>query len=187
MKRRKIISLILSALFISLIAFTTFMANADYSATSDPLVTLSYVNETLVPKIEQEVTERVLATLRESGIEPPTQEPEVEEPPVVEPTPSVDLSGLKYTVIHLTKGQKLFANGESTESLEVILRAGDAVSVSPFHDQGIADLTASTQLLDGDKFVKNNYCIIPRGQDGRGLEIISDEAYLLVRGVYEVE
>lgn len=191
MKRRKIISLVLSALFISLVAFTTFMANADYSATSDPLVTLSYVNETIIPKIEKEVTERVLEALKESGVETPTahpkeQEPEVQEP-VVESTPSVDLSGLKYTVIHLTKGQKLFANGESTESLEVILRAGEAVSVSPFSDQGIADLTASTQLLNGDKFVKNNYCIIPRGQDGRGLEIISDEAYLLVRGVYEVE
>lgn len=186
MKRRKIISLVLSALFISLIAFTTFMANADYSATSDPLVTLSYVNETLIPKIEKEVTDKVLAALKENEAEIPADEPETQEP-AVEPTPSVDLSGLKYTVIHLTKGQKLFANGESTESLEVILRAGDAVSVSPFKDQGVADLTASTQLLDGDKFVKNNYCIIPRGQDGRGLEIISDEAYLLVRGVYEVE
>ena len=183
MKRRKIISLILSALFISLVAVTTFMANADYSATSDPLVTLSYINETLIPKIEAEVTERVLAALNENGSTPS----EETQPPVTEPTPSVDLSGLKYTVVHLTKGQKLFANGESTESLEVILRAGDMICISPFSDQGIADLTASTQLMNGDAFVKNNYCIIPRGQDGRGVEIISDEAYLLVRGVYEVE
>ena len=201
MNRRKIIFLVVSALFITVISSAVFIANADYSVTNDPLITLSYVNETLIPKLEAQITERVLATLKGEDIETPVEpetpsesptEPEApedtekpDEP--IEPTPSVDLSGLKYIVVHLTKGQKLFANGENTESLEIVLRAGEALSISPFHDQGIADLTASTQLYNGDALVKNNYCIIPRGQDGRGIEVISDEAYFLVRGVYEVE
>ncbi len=197
MNRRKIIFLVVSTLFITVISSAVFIANADYSVTNDPLITLSYVNETLIPKLEAQITERVLATLKGEDIETPAEpedpsepeaptEPEKPDEPI-EPTPSVDLSGLKYIVVRLTKGQKLFANGENTESLEIVLRAGEALSVSPFHDQGIADLTASTQLYNGDALVKNNYCIIPRGQDGRGIEVISDEAYFLVRGVYEVE
>ncbi|MBR5460165.1 MAG: hypothetical protein IKV53_04795 [Clostridia bacterium] len=201
MNRRKIIFLVVSALFITVISSAVFIANADYSVTNDPLITLSYVNETLIPKLEAQITERVLASLKGEDIETPVNpeipsesptEPEAPEDTEnpgepIEPTPSVDLSGLKYIVVHLTKGQKLFANGENTESLEIVLRAGEALSISPFHDQGIADLTASTQLYNGDPMVKNNYCIIPRGRDGRGIEVISNEAYFLVRGVYEVE
>ena len=201
MNRRKIIFLVVSALFITVISSAVFIANADYSVTNDPLITLSYVNETLIPKLEAQITERVLASLKGEDIETPVnpeipsesptepKAPEDTENPgeSIEPIPSVDLSGLKYIVVHLTKGQKLFANGENTESLEIVLRAGEALSISPFHDQGLADLTASTQLYNGDPMVKNNYCIIPRGRDGRGIEVISNEAYFLVRGVYEVE
>ncbi len=176
MKKRKILFLLTSLALTVLVSSVVFSTSADYSATNDPLITLSYLNETIIPQIEKQVTENVLATLKsEDGA---AEEPE---------EPSVDLSGLKYTVVHLTKGQKLFAKGENTESLEVILRAGTAVSISPFHDQGIADLTASCQLYDGQSLVTNNYCIIPRGQDGRGILITSDEAYILVRGVWEIE
>lgn len=192
MKTKKILILAVSILTVGTIALMTFFTSAEYSSSNDPLVTLSYINETLIPQIEQKVTEKVIATLKAEGLDPKEtpEEPSTEEPPTETPTetiPSADLTSLKYTVVHLTKGQKLFANGENTESLELILRAGEATSISPFEDQGIADLTASTQLYNGEPLVKNNYCIIPRGQDGRGIEIISEEAYLLVRGVYEVE
>ena len=89
-------------------------------------------------------------------------EPEI--PPVVQE----DLDKLKYSVVFLSKGQKLMATGKETSSLEVILRAGSVVTISPFDDQGIADLTSSKELYNNDPLVKNNYCIIPRGSDGRG-------------------
>ncbi len=181
MKNRKIALVFTSIVLTVIISCLVISTSADYSATNDPLITLSYLNETIIPQLEKEITENVLANLKsEDGA---TVEPE--KPDTT--TPSVDLTGLKYTVVHLTKGQKLFANGENTESLELVLRAGEAESVSPFADQGVADLTASTQLYNGDALVKNNYCIIPRGQDGRGILITSDEAYILVRGVYEIE
>ena len=194
MKTRKIIFLITSALLICFITSVAVFTNADYSVSNDPLVTLSYVNETLVPEIEKRVTESVIEALKKEYGEPAkpddqeNQSDSQEQPKnPVETIPSADLDSLKYTVVHLTKGQKLFANGPATESTEIILRAGEAISISPFEDQGIADLTASAQLYNGDALVKNNYCIIPRGQDGRGIEILSEEAYLLVRGVYKVE
>ena len=173
---KKIIYTIAGLALTGTITSAFFMTSADYTATSDPLITLSYVNETLVPQIEESVTNKVLEELGNTSVQQPT-----------EPEEPVDMTEYKYTVVHLLRGQKLFAMGESTESCELVLRSGEAVSVSPFSDQGIADLTASKQLYNGDSLVKNNYCIIPRGQDGRGVEIKSDEAYLLVRGVYEVE
>ena len=176
MNKHKLLFLTFGIIATIVLSLTVFTTGADYTMQNDPLITLSYLNETIIPQIEKQVTENVLASLKsEDGA---LSQPE---------TPSVDLSGLKYTVVHLTKGQKLFAKGENTESLEVILRAGTAVSISPFSDQGIADLTASCQLYDGQSLVKNNYCIIPRGQDGRGVLITSDEAYILVRGVWEIE
>ncbi len=198
MKNKKVIftlAVLILAVFVSSVIIST---NADYSATNDPLVTLSYINETLIPKLEKQITESVLATLNSekepTGEEPSeqTQSPAPETPSQdpnsdIPTTPTVDLNGLKYIVVHLTKGQKLFSAGENTESLEIILRAGNAEAISPFTDQGIADLTASLELLNGDSLVKNNYTIIPRGQDGRGILVTSQEAYFLVRGVYSVE
>ena len=183
MKNRKILFLVIGTVFCSMLAFAALATTTDYQTTNDPLITLSYLNETLIPQIEKNVTEKVIASLGDGKINIETgtaTEPE-------NPLENVDMSTFKYTVVHLTKGQKLFAMGESTESLEVILRSGVAAAISPFADQGIADLTASKQLYNGDEFVRNNYCIVPRGQDGRGVEILSDEAYFLVRGVYEVE
>ncbi len=182
MKKQKIFFVAATMMLACFITFVAIFANADYSSTSDPLITLSYLNETLVPKIKEEITDNIISAIKDGTLELTPEEPEDDFQLSAE-----DLKSLKYTVVYLTKGQKLFANGENTESLEIVLRAGEAVSVSPFEDQGIADLTASTQLYNGDKLVKNNYCIIPRGQDGRGIETISDEAYFLVRGVYEIE
>lgn len=151
------------------------------AADSDPLVTLSYINETVIPKITEDVKNAVLAIIdeRESEPEVPT---EPEAPEVTE----VDLSSVKYNVIYLTKGQKLFAKGTNTESTEIILRAGEVNCISPFGDQGIADLTASKELYNDDPLVKNNYCLIPRGSDGRGIYAVSSDAYILVRGEYEI-
>ena len=201
MKIKKIIILAVSILTVGTVAAMTFFASADYDSSNDPLVTLSYIKETLVPQLEKKITEDILAkfTDKDGNLTLPPEAPKENETPgneddksnesekPTEPTPSTDLSSLKLTVVHLTKGQKLFANGANTDSLEIILRAGEAVTVSPFEDQGIADLTASAQLYNGEPLVLNNYCIIPRGQDGRGIEILSTEAYLMVRGVYKVE
>lgn len=197
MKNKKILftlATLILAVFVSSVIIST---NADYSATNDPLVTLSYINETLIPQLEKQITENVLATLnseKESSEETPSTDvqeptPETPEEPTEEipPTPTVDLNGLKYIVVHLTNGQKLLSAGESTEALEIILRSGNAQVISPFENQGVADLTASLELLDGDSLVKNNYTIIPRGSDGRGILVTSQEAYFLVRGVYSVE
>ncbi len=180
------------------IAVTT--ATVAFGADNDPLVTLSYINETVIPKITEDVKNAVLAIIDQRDEQKtdvndevpdqpsetekePTEQPDEPQAPVVTPN---DLSSLKYNVVYLVKGQKLFATGEINESTEVILRSGSVLCISPFGDQGIADLTASKELYNNDPLVKNNYCLIPRGGDGRGIYAVSSDAYILVRGEYEI-
>ena len=87
-----------------------------------------------------------------------------------------------YTVIYLTKGQKLL----SESSLELVLRSGTAETVSPYAHQGLSDMTAGAELYNGDSVPKNHQIMVPRG-DGRGIIITSAEAYVMVRGPYTVE
>lgn len=169
-----IISLLFLALFVGLL---TVGAEND-----DPLVTLSYINETVIPKIKEEVKTSILAILDEREAEKEEIIPEPETPAV---SPE-DLDSLKFTVVLLEDGKKLMASGAETSSTEIILRAGKVSAVSPFHDQGVADLTSSTELYNNDPLVKNNYCIIPRGSDGRGIVAVDGNAYILVRGEYEI-
>ncbi len=91
-------------------------------------------------------------------------------------------SGSEYQIITLTKGQTIAATG----SLEIILRPGSsAIVVSPVAENGIANLTNSTELYNGYEVPINAYCLIPRG-DGRGITCTSDTAYVMVRGGYEI-
>lgn len=182
--KKKITIGAVTLIFAVLLTGTVLIAGA---ADSDPLVTLSYINETVIPKITEDVKNAVLAVLDEREAQPET--PEQTDPTEQPETPmvtEVDLSSVKYNVIYLSQGQKLFATGTNTESTEIILRAGEASCISPFGDQGIADLTASKELYNGEPLVKNNYCLIPRGSDGRGICAVSSDVYILVRGEYEI-
>lgn len=193
--KTKITIIVLSVL----VALTT--AVVTFGADNDPLVTLSYINETVIPKITEEVKNAVLEILDARSPETPADPDVVVDPDIiVDPTP-VDptpvepeapavtedqLASLKYSVVYLRKGEKLLASGANTEATEIILRAGEVVAVSPFDNQGIADLTASKELCNNDPLVKNNYCLIPRGGDGRGIYAANGDAYIMVRGEYEI-
>lgn len=87
-----------------------------------------------------------------------------------------------FEVVYLTKGQSLMA----TDACEVILRSGAADAVSPFDEQGLADYTSGAELLNGAKLTVNHLNLISRGNDGRGLIVTSDDAYLMVRGGYTI-
>ena len=88
-----------------------------------------------------------------------------------------------FQVLELKKGQRLRAQ---SNTLEIILRPGGAAFVtSPHGDQGIADLTWGTELLNGDRLPVNHSLLIPRA-DGRGISVSSDTAYVIIRGSYEI-
>lgn len=87
-----------------------------------------------------------------------------------------------FEVVYLTKGQRLYADG----STELLVRSGSANAVAPTANQGLSDMTAGTEILNGKKVPVNHLVLVPRG-DGRGIIITSSESYVMVRGPYSVE
>lgn len=159
-----------------------------FSDSSDPLITLSYLTEIILPQFKRDVSAEIALQLDALDIGNANEEapaPEASEDDTVE-----DLSGTSqelptgtYTLLELEKGAKVFTNSV----LEFIVRPGSEVAViSPFDIQGIADITNGTEYLNGNIVVHNAYCIIPRGADGRGIEVINDKSYILVRGEYYI-
>ena len=157
-----------------------------FSDSSDPLVTLSYLTDIILPQFKKDVLMEVAKQyqtgsdtseqLPDDGTGDNTYDDDANQ------SESEPLSS-SYTLLELENGTCLYA--ESV--LEIIVRPGSDVQViSPFDAQGIADITNSTEYLDGDTVTINSYCIIPRGGDGRGIEVLNDKSYILVRGEYSI-
>ena len=141
--------------------------NADnsYSTENDPLVTLSYVE-----KIKGQIREELLAELKAGTL---LSDLEVE-------------ASIEYEVVEAVAGQKIMA----VSSCELIFRSGKAnvivtSDVNRENSIGMTDLTSGSELLNGDAVPVNHQIIIPR-PDGRGIEITSSVAYMMIRGEYEI-
>ena len=156
-----ILSLIISALVLTFSLVTVFA----YSSDDDPLVTLSYLNEVVIPKLKSELGGQAQSgSQTESG------------------AAASQSASSTYEVVELEIGQKLIAKS----GIELIVRPGSIVTAStPFDDQGIADITNGNELLNGDEIPINAYCVIPRA-DGRGIYVNSEKAYIMIRGEYSI-
>lgn len=171
---------------------SVFVAPAIHAAdtSSDPLVTLSYIEEVLAPRLKSELTTYINNNL---ALTPSTDENDKEPIGDVtndQPAESTEADNSTaeanaaqgYTVVHMTKGQVLYALSPT----EIILRSGKANAISAFMDQGICDMTTGNELYNDDPLTRYHYCLIPRGDDGRGVIAVSDEIYIMVRGEYEI-
>ena len=139
---------------------TVCAGTAIASTDTDPLITLSYLEQVAMPKFKSEVVAEI------SGSSNTTVEKDS-----------------SYAVIELSKGQVVYADSV----VEFIVRPGSkAVCVSPFDDQGVADITLGKEVMNNGEIALNSYCIIPRGEDGRGIKIVSDKAYIMIRGDYRI-
>lgn len=171
LKRKKILTVILSLMISALMLAFSVITVVAYSSDEDPLVTLSYLNEVVIPKLKAELGASSQNGNNGSGsVQTGTS------------SNTGDASGT-YETLELDIGDTLLAKS----ALEIIVRPGSIVTaVSPFKQQGIADITNGNELYDGDEFAINAYCIIPRGNDGRGVRVFSEKAYILIRGEYEI-
>ncbi len=149
--------LLISILLAAVITLSVFVFAA-YDSSNDPLITFSYL-ESYVEQMIRPIREKI------ANIEGTVASPE------------------KYTSICLSPGQML----QCTASTELILRVGSAVIVSPFTNQGLSDITAGVDLLNGTDVPKNHCLIIPRGNDGRGILITGPyDAHIMVGGAYTI-
>ena len=169
--KNKTLLVIFSCVLVLSAAISAFSGVIAADTSTDPLITMSYVEEVLVPRLKSELMTYIEKNFSFfTGPDVPSDSyPEVS-------------ANANYTVINMKKGQVLLAKSSS----EIILRSGIATAVTPFVDQGLSDMTAGAELMNGDSIPKNHYCLIPRGDDGRGLVAVSDEIYIMVRGEFEI-
>lgn len=189
----KIIAVVFIAAMISSVFSLTMVS---HSEGSDPLITLSYLTEIILPQFktdivseftknkntseEEQLTENITPDTDTTVIPDDASVSDVQ--PDTQNVPQPSANGT-YTLLELTYGQCVYA----MSVLEIIVRPGsDVLTISPFENQGIADITGTKEYLNGDTLDINSYCIIPRGGDGRGIYVNNEKSYILVRGEYYI-
>lgn len=198
-KQKRLLIIALSATLAILIGMGSLLALATAELTdeeylgSDLPVSESYVlralnalDAKLTQKIDLMATEFADLKLRVDGVIPPEDETtgaettdavtaeEATSEVVTEETPV----SASYSALRLQKGQTI------TGCIEIILRSGKAIALCPGVN-GLSDLTAGTDLPNATDITLNHQLLIPR-DDGRGITVTSNEAYVMVRGTYEI-
>lgn len=89
----------------------------------------------------------------------------------------------KFVPLELTKDQILIAG----ESAEIILRGGKALAIGG-EGGGLSDITSGSGAdVNTDQEVPLNHLLLISRDDGRGIKVISEKAWVLVKGPYTIE
>ncbi len=189
MKKTKIIALAAAfSLTLTALPLLVYGDEAVYNSEEDPLVSLSYINEVIIPEYDKKIealetkisgmTE--IMTLLQNNLTTANNTIEVLEEKITELSENDDSLG-QYKVEHLKKGTKLLAESPC----EIILRSGSAIVVS-ITTNGLNDISNGEELLNAANVPLFHCLLVPRGGDGRGIQITSSEAYVMVRGDYKI-
>ena len=139
---------------------TTALA-AEAGSSGDPLVTLSYLNDTFFSQIMQRVDQKIAERTGQAL-----------------PGESAS-SASSFVVVTLSGGQTLTGG----IGCEVMLRVGTAVCVAP-SDPGLIDETTAATLADGGALVQNHLYMMTI--EGRGVRATAGTTKVLARGSYTV-
>jgi len=149
---RSVVLLALSALLM-----TTCSLAAEAGSAGDPLVTLSYLNETFFSDIMARVDQKIAQRTGQAG----------------------GSSSASFTVVTLSQGQTLTGD----IGCEVMLRVGSAVCVSP-SDPGLIDETTGETLSNGGALAQNHLYMMTI--EGRGVRAGAATTKVLARGSYTI-
>ena len=133
---------------------------AEAGSSGDPLVTLSYLNDTFLNQVLQRVDEKIAAR----------------QTPSAEGTGSGEAAA--FTVVTLSQGQTL--TGEV--GCEVLLRIGSAVCTAS-SEPGLVDETSGGTLSGGGALETNHLYMMTI--EGRGVQATAGTVKLMVRGAYQ--
>ena len=147
------------------ILMTTALA-AEAGSAQDPLVTLSYLNETFMNNIMARVDEKISARNAQIAQQTGGQF-----------SSSGSSSASVFTVVTLTSGQTLTGD----VGCEVMLRVGSAVCVTP-SAPGLIDETTGGTLNNGGSLAQNHLYMMTI--ENRAVRATAATTKLLVRGSY---
>lgn len=155
-------------LILSLALNCTVSLAAEAGSSQDPLVTLSYLNDTFLGQIMEKVDAKIAQ--RNSQI-------------VQELGGQTSIGGTTtastFTVVTLSSGQTLTGD----IGCEVMLRVGTATCVAP-STPGLIDESAGSTLSNGGSLVQNHLYMMT--VEGRGVKATAATTKLLVRGSYTI-
>ena len=169
-KREKAIFLVVLLVLVCALGYIALAAPGD---ASDPIVTLNYLKSTVLPDILGQVDTKINTMKSAVVTELKTEITRLVANAVI------DVSYVGFKAVEVEKDSIILGH----EGTEIILRAGDAVSVCPGQN-GITDVTAGLDLANAKKIEKNHVYIIPR-EDGRGIKM-TVEGFIMVKGAYDV-
>jgi hypothetical protein len=171
MKRKSWTARVLFLLVTAVVSVTTFSAAAEPGSSDDPLVTLSYLNDTylsaVLTKVDAKIAQRNAALSAQLGQQTGA-------------AASGSGTSAVFSVVTLSSGQTL--TGEI--GCEVMLRVGTATCVAP-STPGLVDETAGSTLAGGKALTQNHLYMMT--VEGRGVKATAATTKLLVRGGYTVQ
>ena len=158
-KNRGLLRAVVLVLFCGIMTTSVSLA-AEAGSSDDPLVTLSYLNETFMDSIMSRVDEKI-AQRNSQG------------------QAGAGTAADTFTVVTLSNGQTLTGG----IGCEVMLRVGTAVCVSP-SSPGLIDESAAATLNNSGALAANHRYMMTI--EGRGVRATSGTVKLLVRGSYTI-
>lgn len=158
MKRKFKSVLIFTAICIVLSTVVAFATPGD---NNDPLVTLSYITDVLIPDLDSRIDKEVENKVAEA----------------IQSQPSGESSS--FVLVNVKAGNKIIG-GEGTE---FILRSGTG-NIIATTSGGVADLTDGVDLANGTEVPKNHHMLIPRN-DNRGM-VFTMDGIVMVKGKYKI-
>jgi len=164
MKLSKRIKAVVYATLVML-ALSAIIAFAAPGDSNDPLISLSYITETLIPEIDARVDQKVLQRVNEA---------------MKNYTPSSGSSSSSFVLVNVKKNQKVVGS----EGTEFVIRSGSA-TIAGTYNGGIADLTAGVDLANGAGAPLNHHLLVPRN-DSRGIKFTTD-GIVLIKGSYTMK
>ena len=167
MKKKWFSGLLILALVAGAMNMTVSLA-AEPGSSGDPLVTLSYLNDTFLNTILEQVDQKIAA--RNSDIAKQLGG---------QTSGTGSGTAETFTVETLSQGQVLTGD----IGCEVMLRVGTAACVSP-SNPGLIDETAASTLNNGGALVQNHLYMMTI--EGRGVKATATTTKLLVRGTYTI-
>lgn len=148
-----------AVIIIILATLTAVTAIATPGDGNDPIVTLSYINDTVIPQLKEYVDNKFSSASQQNT--------------------ASGSSSSSYNLVNVKSGQKIIG-GEGTE---FVLRMGSATIIAT-ENGGVADLTSGLDLQNGSAVPANHNLLSPKN-DSRGIHMSTD-GIILIKGTYTV-
>lgn len=203
MKQKTLMTLIATALTVTLMSVGYFAVSAEYGTKDDPVVTLSYITAVLEPSMKTEIDELLTEKLNEYDIslsekldeyysEIDTQVSILQSnitnnsdnaafiQKVAEELAGIDSEkSSEFSVVTVQSGEKLIGQ----VGTEILLRYGNA-TVYATYSPGLVNTTAGTTLDNGGVLIANNLYLVTIADHGF---TATEKVTALVKGDYVIK